>query len=508
MVVSDRRRKATIEALLASREFLAAGFRSPELVERTIVRMPREHRDVLRRFMVSLEQCLVAAAPAGGTSSGPASPGSPGRGAAAAAARRGAAGMSPRSFGSAASSSSLPSVSAAFAEYRLAVVGASPTAPPPDDLERFVDADFQRGLVHGEVRPMLAFLGRYPAVERFLARSLVGETDLFAPSVPSSSAAVAADGGAATAQSPRGSDDEGDAADGAGALTATEPDSTASLAFHGSDTGSDCDGPGGGSAGLVTVMEAFTQANMLWSQAFPVDLSAVSAHAMQVARAKQQRDAALAAASDADGRRQAPQSTVAALLRANLELHFPREEWEPLVALRDVAADELTAIAADLQRGGAADTLSEDEVEAARGKLALALTNCRDGLTQVSYRATPAELKDALRQRLTHLLSDTTSLSHSTGIAEAAATPGSSSPQAKKSFFDKIKTGIAKRRGDGSAAGPLSNADEAALERLAHDMHRAQMAAKHHLKCLLNPPRDGPLPSSEAPTEEAPQTAQ
>ena len=64
-MVSDRRRKATIEALLASREFLAAGFRSPELVDRTIVRLPREHRDVLRRFMVGLEQCLLTAMPAG-----------------------------------------------------------------------------------------------------------------------------------------------------------------------------------------------------------------------------------------------------------------------------------------------------------------------------------------------------------------------------------------------------------------------------------------------------------
>uniref|UniRef100_A0A7S1W7C7 Uncharacterized protein n=1 Tax=Neobodo designis TaxID=312471 RepID=A0A7S1W7C7_NEODS len=459
-MVSDRRRKATIEAMLASREFLAAGFRSPELVQRTIVRLPREHRDVLRRFMVALEQCLAAAAPAGtekGTSGSPR-----------AGNRRAGAGMSPRSP----MGSSKEGPSPAFAEYRAAIIGSGPAPPAPDELERFVETDFQRGLAHGEVRPMLTFLARYPAVERFLARNLVGETELFASSSPTN----VPQGDAAAAQSPRGSDDDAEAGTGAGALQDDAPqDSTASLAFHGSDTGSDCDGlpP----TEVVTVMDAFTQANMLWSQAFPVDLSAVSAHATQVARVRQQKESA---SNGATSERQAPQSTVAALLCANLALHFPREEWESLVALRDVAADELTAIAADLLRSGAADSMSEDDVVAARGKLALALTNCRDGLTQVSYRATPDELKEALQQRLTHLLADTTSLSHSTGIAEAAATPGAAQ-QAKSSFFDRIKKSLAKRR-DGAG-----QADEAELERLAHDMHRSQMAAKHYLKCLMNP---------------------
>jgi hypothetical protein len=461
-MVSDRRRKATIEALLASREFLAAGFRSPELVDRTIVRLPREHRDVLRRFMVGLEQCLLTAMPAGIERGAAANAKSP-----RAATRRS---MSP-------GRSPLEKPSVAFTEYRAAVVGSSPVAPAPEDLERFVDADFQRGLAHGEVRPMLAFLARFPSVERFLARSLVGETELFAPSSsPSSPGAPEAD-----AQSPRGSDDEG-TTNGGGAQRSgplEEPqDSTASLAFHGSDTGSDCDGAPGASE-LVTVMEAFTQANMLWSQAFPVDLSAIPAHAAQIARLRR-LESENASAADKDCR-QAPQSTVGMLLRANLELHHPREKWEPLLALRDVAADELSAIAAELQRSGGADSSADDEVVAARGRLAIALTNCRDGLVQVSYRASPDDVKEALQQRLTHLLADTTSLSHSTGIAEAAAIPGASQ-QAKTSFFDRIKKGIAKRRD-----GPMSHVDEAELERLAHDMHRAQMAAKHYLKCIMNP---------------------
>jgi hypothetical protein len=454
-----------VEAMLSAREFLAAGFRSPELVDRTMMRLPRENREVLRKFMMGLQRALVTAA--GAVDDHKAD--------------------SPRTRKlNGSQRSGVPLNNAVQAEFRATIIGQTPAPPEAGQLETFVDATFQRGLAHGDVRPLAAFLAKYPAVEKYLARHLVGDVDFFdrdataldaAPSSAPRTASHGKEGNAAAAVNGDAGADEADDVTEDTLEDTQQSHSVTSNAFQ-SDSGAD-DECSPSLADRVTVVDAFTQANMLWVQAFPVDLSAVPVHAAQVARLKLLKDGSTAALGG-NSPLQARESMESRLLRHNLALHFDVSDWQQLLAQRDAAVEELTALAAELGRApGGADPMSEDPAAAARGRLAIAVTNCRDGLMLLPYTATPADVKAGLCQKMTHLLEDITSVAHEAGIEEITAVPTASSP-GKQSLLSKLKSNIANRRGSNVAA-------DAELDKVARDAHRLQMAAKHHLKCLFAP---------------------
>jgi hypothetical protein len=407
----DRRRKGILDLLLVNREFIAAGFRCPELVARLVARLPREHREVLTTFMAEFERLLLSAdqlqaGPSAGDARLP--PTGPTKMAA-----RPSAGIRPLKANP-------------LAAWKTAVIGSHPSPPDPSAIETYItSASTTLGLVHGDVLAMNTFLETYPAVERYLARQLVGVDDLFSFG-----------------------EDKDDISD-------------ANKTPKRSDAAADCDVS---AFEPVRLIDAFAQASMLWTQSHPVDLAAIA------------RDRAAMLASPSTRKPPKFEDTQKMLLRCNIALRFPQKDWEMLLLQCDAAKTELGAISDELLSCGA-DVTHESKAVSARGRLIIAISNCCDGLTNIGPSATPTTIKETLTLRLTHLLADVTSIVHDAGVvltaSGATATPVA---PAKQTLLQRLSS---KGKPDASA--------DSGLDELGRQAFSLAQATKRHIRTAMQP---------------------
>lgn len=445
----EKRRRAVVEALLASREFIAAGFRSPSLVDTALHKIPREHRDALARFMGDLQRCFARCDARRNRSGSPSGATSPRR--------------SPRGPSSdPVSPMFVASSSFTATAFKEAVVGCTPPPTKPDNDDLWVNAKFKRGLIHGEVGPMFNFLRDHQMVEVFLARRLLelsegspfgaDSTDSDDPLEPQALfASPTLDG------RPLPSDYLGS--------PTTEPgdEDVETFPLESLDV-----------TNSVSVMDAFTVANMVWVQAHPLDMEPISRHSMQIARLRAQE---LHDGHDEETSAMARRSLI--LLRANLELHYPQAEWETLLVARDAAIEEFARLHAAMI--ASVDASHAEDQRTARLRLARSLSNCTDSLGFVRFNASPAELKESIRERITRLLADVTAAVHESGISVGAAAPEAA--ERKKSFLSRIGS---------KKADPMDD--------VAREAHRITMAAKHHLRFIMS----GAAPDTPADEDDAP----
>ena len=406
MPVSPETRRALLEMLMACRDVIAAGFRSPDHLAALLDEMPGDKKKVISVFNADFATCLgvcdleasqatqraqarATRAAIVGAGSGVTSPDRASGAMSPVAEGSGTPKQSPKSPpGAATSPLMLAPQASAILLFREAVVGSFPKPPPPgaDSLDVAVSGGAVKGLVHGDVAAMVQFLRRFPTAEKFLARRFGFRSDDSSPdaSRPDSPAAMAFKDAVPDYE------------------TIVLPDDPMALADFGLTE-------------RATLADSLTQCNMLWAQKHPTDVEA------QMRNRQQQPELFGGAGVSAQTSQASMEAQASKLLVCNLQLHYPQAQWQPLLAARDDATATLEGL-----RNAMAEPIdgASDELASIRSQVSVQLQQCLDRMALISYGATPDELGEMVCTKLTQALAEMTRMVHDYGIEATVATAG------------------------------------------------------------------------------------